>query len=51
MNFIAELKEMSGRGKSEQEHVPHFLHVPLFLAKLEYSHRVLSLVVCSHIEV
>ena len=25
-NFIAELKEMSGSGKTEQEHVPHFLH-------------------------
>ena len=25
-NFIAELKQMSGSGKTEQEHVPHFLH-------------------------
>ena len=25
-NFMAELKKISGSGKSEQEHVPHFLH-------------------------
>ena len=41
---------MSGSGKSEQENVTHFLHVPHFLTKLEYSRRVLNLVVCGHIE-